>query len=265
MGNPFRDWRAIAVAAACLALILSVFSWNPLARLASSEARDTAASTLVVYAGLRTLNAVLSAAQEVEVGASVGVSGSVQPLKTLEPVDDTVENVAAMVLAISVFAGVAGLGFGPLSVFGCGAVLIGLLLWTRAPPLAQRMVNSGMLLVLVLPAAFLASGIIGDAMTRSVWAENRAIQDRIWTQIDASAGVAEAPASEEADGLWDWLTGGLESASTIQRIATAAEVLTDEADDLLHSYVQILAVWLLKLVVLPLALMLLALRLIRAP
>ena len=125
MGDIRKDWRIWAAAAAAIGLILSAVSWNPVTRLASAEARQTAAATLVVYAGLRTLNAFLSTAQEVEVGGSLVVSGSVQPLKSLEPIDDTVERVSAVVLAISVFAGVAGLGFAPLAVVGFALALVG--------------------------------------------------------------------------------------------------------------------------------------------
>lgn len=243
-------------------MLLSVLSWNPLERAASSAAKETATATLVVYAGLRTLNAFLSAAQEVEVGASVGVSGSVQPLKSLEPIDDTVERVAGIVLAISIFAGVAGLGFGPLAVVGCLAMLAGIAIWAHARPLARRLIGAGVVMAIVLPSAFLVSGLLGDAMTRSVWEENREIQDRITREIDESGVVSDEEVSQ-SDSLLDRLTSGFEGANAAQRFVTAAGVLRDEADDLLASYVQILAVWILKLMVLPLALMLLALRLIR--
>ena len=262
MADLRKEWRVWAAVAALVALLLSAVSWNPVTRLASAEARQTAAATLVIYAGLRTLNAFLSTAQEVEVGGSLVVSGSVQPLKSLEPIDDTVERVAAVVLTISLVAGVAGLGFAPLAVLGFAFVLAGLALWSRAPPLAGRLMSSGLLIALVLPLAFLVSSVVGDGMTRSVWAENEAVLNRIAAEFDASGAITELEPGPP-DSMWERVLGSIEDANAIGRYVAAAGVLVEEADALLASYVQILAVWLLKLLVLPLAMMLIAYRLMR--
>src|SRR6056297_2637768 len=209
MADLGKEWRLWAAVASLVALFLSAISWNPVTRLASTEARQTAAATLVVYAGLRTLNAFLSTAQEVEVGGSLVVSGSVQPLKSLEPIDDTVERVAAVVLAISVFAGVAALGFAPLAVIGFALMLAAVAVWTRAPPLARRLMSSGLLVALVLPLGFLASGLVGDGMTRSVWAENEAVLARIAAEFDASGAVTELePGPPES--MWERMLGSVE-------------------------------------------------------
>ena len=262
MADLRREWRTWAAVAAAIALLLSALAWNPVTRLAAAEARQTAATTLGIYATLRAFNAFLSSAQEVEVGASFVVAGSVQPLKSLEPIDDTVERVAEIVLLVSIVAGVAGLGFGPLAVLGFALVLAGLALWTRAPPIAGRLISSGVLVALILPLAFLTSAIVGDAMTRSVWAENAAVIDRISSELDASDAVPELePGPPES--MWDRLLGSFQDANALRPYLAAASVLVDEADALLGSYVQILAVWILKLIVLPLALMLIAYRLLR--
>ncbi|MXQ09424.1 hypothetical protein GQ651_16375 [Alphaproteobacteria bacterium GH1-50] len=264
-------WRALIGALAALGLILSVLSWNPLARVASAEARATLASTVTVYAGLRSLNAFLSTAQEVEVGGSLVVQGSVQPLKTLEPIDDTVERVAAVVLTLSVASGLLALGFGPLSVIGFAVMLAGVGLRQTSPDLARRCLATGALVALILPASFAVSGVAGDAMTRAVWAENTAILDRIRGEVGEDGPVGAAPAAAGGTGFWSWLTGDDtateaargETLGTVARYREVASVLWSESGALLESYVSILAVWLLKLVVLPLTLILVAVRLIR--
>ena len=265
-------WRALIGALAALGLILSLLSWNPLARVASAEARATLASTVTVYAGLRSLNAFLSTAQEVEVGGSFVLQGSVQPLKTLEPIDDTVERVAAAVLALSVAAGLLTLGFGPLSVIGFAVLLAGAGLARTTPGLARRCLATGALVALILPAAFAISGVAGDAMTRAVWAENTAILDRIRGEVgDEGPVVATADAAQGGTGFLSWLTGetadeagaSADRRGTVERYRAVAAVLWSESGALLESYVSILAVWLLKLVVLPLTLILVAVRLIR--
>src|SRR6056297_3231704 len=75
--------------------------WNPMVSLAAENAEEIAASSAGVYISLRAINAVLSTAQEIEVGASVGGQASFQPLKALEPIDDTVERVADVVFFIA--------------------------------------------------------------------------------------------------------------------------------------------------------------------
>ena len=266
-------WRALIGALAALGLILSLLSWNPLARVASAEARATLASTVTVYAGLRSLNAFLSTAQEVEVGGSFVLQGSVQPLKTLEPIDDTVERVAAAVLALSVAAGLLALGFGPLSVIGFAVLLAGAGLARTTPGLARRCLATGALLALILPAAFAVSGVAGDAMTRAVWTENTAILDRIRGEVGDEGTVADTAAApgQGGTGFLSWLTGetadeagaSADRRGTVERYRAVAAVLWSESGALLESYVSILAVWLLKLLVLPLTLILVAVRLIR--
>ena len=264
-------WRTVIGALAALGLFLSLLSWNPLAQAAASQARQTLNSTVIVYAGLRSLNAFLSTAEEVEVGGSFVVQGSVRPLKTLEPIDDTVERVAAAVLAISVVAGLLALGFGPLSVIGFAVILCGLPFARTAPAFAQRCMATGALVAVILPAAFAISGVAGDAMTSAVWAENTVILDRIRGEVEV-----DVPSPSEGDaqggGFWSWITGddpvnagqgAGDALGTLSRYRAVADVLWTESGALLESYISILAVWLLKLVFLPVAMVLIAVRLIR--
>lgn len=92
--------RKLLIALAVIALlVITVFPRaNPLTSAAVAQARAVATASAGTYVGLRTLNALLSSAQEVEVGGSLIVQGTVKPLKALEPVDDTVERIAAAAL-----------------------------------------------------------------------------------------------------------------------------------------------------------------------
>ncbi|TRD22798.1 hypothetical protein [Palleronia caenipelagi] len=74
------------------------------------------------YVTLRTLNAFLSSAQEVEVGVSVVGQGSAQPLKVLEPIDDTIERIAGVVFAVMLVSGVLAVAMGPLAAVGFALV-----------------------------------------------------------------------------------------------------------------------------------------------
>lgn len=251
-----RLWRPCAAALAALALLLSVFAWNPLSSAATVEARRVVASTVAVYATLRTLNVFLSAAQEVEVGGSLVVSGSVQPLKTLEPIDDTVEHVASIVLTVSILAGLLALGFAPLSVVGFALVLGGLAVWRAGPAVARRLIITGSVVAIAVPGVFVFSGVIGDLMTRQVWEENRAILAEISVEVEASPVVSEG-APETRGAIRDAM-------GAIGDFAAAATVLVEKSDDLFRSYIAILAIYFLKIVFLPAVLLWIVWRVARA-
>ena len=84
-----------------LALTAALLRDNPVVSAAQGYAADVATTAAASYVTLRTLNAFLSTAQEIEVGLSFIASGSARPLKVLEPIDDTVERIAGLVFGLS--------------------------------------------------------------------------------------------------------------------------------------------------------------------
>jgi len=238
---------------AALALVAAAsYDSNPLTRRAEGYARTVAVASAGVYVTLRTLNAVLSAAQEIEVsGSMVVVSGSAQPLKLLEPIDDTVERVAGGVFALMVATGVlsvamapvGAVGFGLLAL-GCGLAALGRgTLW--AP--ARRLGWYGGGLAVMLPLAFVLSGLIADAMTQAAWDRNMAVIEDITAQVDPSASAVAEPGGLGAD-----LRSALEEA---KRYPELARNLYVRADEMVGSFVAILAIFVFKLFVLPLLLL----------
>lgn len=252
--------RWIVGGVAALGLVLTLLSANPLTEAASGQARKIVASTVVVYAALRTLNAALSAAQEVEIGGAFVVTGSMQPLKTLEPLDDTVEAVAGVVLSLALAAGALGLGLAPIAAVGFALALLGAVFWKAAPAAASRAIWLGMFLAVALPAVFLVSDLVGGAMTRQAWAENRAILDEATGRIDL-AEASETPADSGGAGWFGSYFGnddadGAEASRGVVRTLAAYRDMTAallaDADRILGSYIALLAVYLVKLVLLPL-------------
>lgn len=257
-----RNWRWIVGLIAALGLVLTLASANPLTQAASGQAKKVVASTIVVYAALRTLNAALSAAQEVEVGGAFVVTGSVQPLKTLEPLDDTVEAVAGMVLSVAMLAGALGLGFAPVTAVGFVLAGVGALAWRIAPAAAARCLWLGVLLALALPAAFIVSDLVGGAMTRQAWAENRAILDEATGTVTAASPAITAAEAPAETGWWDSVFGGEDETAeasrgvveTLGAYRAMTSALLSDADRILGSYVELLAVYAVRLILLPLVL-----------
>ncbi|MBJ6372351.1 hypothetical protein [Sedimentitalea arenosa] len=240
-----RRWTGFALlAGAALSVLLALFyAHNPVSTKAAGYASTVSAASAGTYVTLRTLNAVLSTAQEVEMGVGLGVSGSAQPLKMLEPIDDTIERIADAVFALMVFSGVLAVAMGPVGAVGFAMMAGAFLLWWLAPGqvLGRRLASYGVFLALALPLSFLLSSSVADHMTREVWEENEAVIARITSSIDTPDSGAEA-------GWFDRMRSGL---TEMESYRTLAGTIFDQADELVASYVAILAVYVFRIFLLP--------------
>lgn len=248
MAEPRAARQLVLVLLAGLALFAAVFyEANPLARRAESYARSVAVASAGVYVTLRTLNAVLSAAQEIEVGGSMVVSGSAQPLKLLEPVDDTVERVASVVFAVMVATGVLSVAMAPTGAMGFALLALALILGALGrgglAPVARRLGWYGGALALALPLVFVLSALLAGPMTDRIWDRNMAVIEEITAQVD----MPEA----EAAGQGGWGANIRSALGEIDRYQELAQNLYLRADDLVGGFVAILAVFVFKLFVLP--------------
>ncbi|HHS94791.1 MAG TPA: hypothetical protein ENK63_05590 [Rhodobacterales bacterium] len=239
---------------------------NPLLAPAERQARDIALASGASYVSLRAINAALSVAQDIEVGASVVASGNVQPLKWLEPVDDTVERISAMIFAVAVFAGLLSVALGPVSAVGAAVLAVGLIgvaasrLWpTRHGeiPLGLRRlfaasVQTGVILALGVPVLLALGTWAGAWLTRTPVAEANVTLNLIADQ--AQALIGQPGASGAAPGWRDTLSAYLQGVG----------VFWDEADALLGAAVTLVASFFLRMVVMPLLLLVVFRQLIRA-
>jgi hypothetical protein len=241
--------RWIVAAAACLAMLAAWgYASNPLTGQARAYAEEVAKASAATYVSLRTLNAFLSTAQEVEVGGNaLVVSGTAQPFKMLEPIDDTIERIAGAVFAIMVATGVLSVALGPVS--GTGWALVGLaaLLWLVFPGrlggLPRRLGVYGGFLGLALPLAFVLASFLAERMTAQVWAGHQAII----AEITATVAGDELPPPGEG-GWWQSLQ---ERLGGIDRYQTVASALYSNADAVIGSYIAILSVFIFRILLLP--------------
>ncbi|MEQ5871137.1 hypothetical protein J4E08_14695 [Sagittula sp. NFXS13] len=167
-GVPTRLILSLVLAVALVAAAFA--SVNPATRAAQGYARQIAATSAGTYLTLRTLNAFLSTAQEVEVGGSLVVQGTAQPLKWLEPVDDTVERVAQVVFVVMVATGVLSVALVPVTGLGwamlAGAAAVAL--FARRHAVAGRIARAlglyGVFFGAMLPIALILSSALADRM-----------------------------------------------------------------------------------------------------
>lgn len=238
---------------------------NPALPPAVDAAEEVAVVTAGVYVSLRAINAALSAAQEVEVGASIGAQASLQPLKVLEPVDDTVERVADVVFAVAAGAALASVGLQPVAAIGLIVLGVGLVSYGlgrgSAARSGLRAVRLGAALGLVLPLVFAGGVWLGQVATQAQWnaamAELDAVagEARVLIGADADAGgLVDVAEGEEGmiSGLLSAITGARDS---VQGYVEAAAVFTREADTLFSATLTIIGIFVLRVLVLPVLLL----------
>lgn len=232
------------IAGAVLSLILAMFhTANPVTNTAARYATTVSTASAATYVTLRSLNAVLSTAQQVEMGVGLGVSGSAQPFRMLEPVDDTIERIADAVFALMVFSGVLAVAMGPVGAVGFAMMAGAFVIWWLFPGrvLGRRLAVYGTFLALALPLSFLLSGGIAEQMTQGVWERNSLVIDRI-------AATIETPETSGEAGWLDRMRSGLTEMDSYRALAST---IYDQADELIASYIAILAVFVFRIFLLP--------------
>ncbi|WP_163847105.1 hypothetical protein [Pseudooceanicola aestuarii] len=253
---------ALSLIAALFCLWLAVTPRvNPLVGTAERFQRDIAIATGTTYISLRAINAALSFAQEAEVGGSVVVTGTIQPLKWLEPVDDTVERVSALVFGIAVITAILSMSLAPVA--ATGFVLMAIALagrctcemhrhgWPGAPPGLRRVVHGvgtlGLAFALGLPAASALGVWAGDLLTHAAAAEANATITAISEQALALVGQGE-------DRGWR---------ETYEAYKGAAGAFWNSADDLLAASLSLTGIFVLRMIVLPTLILLVFVALLR--
>jgi hypothetical protein len=252
--NLLRTASVPLVALLC-ALFILMPSANPLVRWAEGRNAEVALAATGVYVSLRAINASLSMAGEVEVGASIGVGGSINPLRWLEPVDDTVERVSSLVFAVAAVSGLLTLALEPLSAIGFGLIALGLagragcrrgLAGRGVARAASGCALLGAGFAVLLPAVIVGGAILGEALTRAEWAE---AQETVRLVRDEAAALVG-----DTDDGWR---------ERYNRLAGAAGFFWENADELLRASITLCGIFALRLVVLPAALLWAALAVLR--
>jgi len=273
---PAKAKRVTPVWKVLVLLVLSAVSFsaaatqvNPTVRWAEASVQEIAASMTGVYVSLRVINAALSAAQEIEVGASVGAQANVQPLKVLEPVDDTVERVADVVFAVAVGAAVATVGLTPIAALGAAVLGLGALImaatlvWPQIPggfrDLARRAVRLGGAVSVVLPLVVVIGLDVGERMTAGRAAEASAVLNGVAAEAQILIGQEEpdpeAIESETGGNFFGRFFDSVSSAGeTVAAYTQAAGVFRTEATALFEATLILIGVFVLQSLVLPILL-----------
>lgn len=230
--------RVTMVLCIVAALLAAVFRDNPLNRAAQNYAQTVAVTAAATYVTLRTLNAFLSTAEEVEVGLSFIASGSAQPLKVLEPIDDTIERVAGLVFGVMVATSILAVAIGPISAIGFAMLAFALILKLapqRNMSLSRPMLWYGAFLGLAMPLALASSAIVATTLTETTYQTNLSVI----TEITATVGDTSI-ANESEPGLREY--------------RALANNVWARADELISALIAVLGVYVFRIFLLPLLL-----------
>ena len=184
---------------------------NVILKTATEYTSDIAKDSAAVYLSLRGINAALSFVEEIEVNASVVVaSGSVQPFKVLEPIDDAVERMSSAIFYIGVMAATTtvvleffgrygfllfgvSLGFQQLAfqsgVFGSDNTFSRIIAGIR---------NSAGIILLALVSFFISS-TLSDKLSDDKWLEYRQLLNEISGELDELSVIDQMEIDENTE------------------------------------------------------------------
>lgn len=267
------DVRRVALAGlGAVALIIAALQLPVASSSGEAASREIATTATVVYVSLRAVNAALSVAQEIEVGASAVAQATTQPLKVLDPVDDTIERVAGIVFAVASISWVLSVAFQPLSVVGFFALGIGLILLSlggRRPGVAavsKTLVHLGLTFALILPLLYAGGTALGRTATASAEEQAQATLDGVASNARLLIGREEAASRDLLGSDVGWLGrmfGGMsETKKQIAGFANAADYYWTNADAVLEAAFVLIAIFALRMLILPGALLILTWRML---
>lgn len=124
--------RLTQLVGACGLVVLLVLTWIPdFDSAADNYLSHALADNLVIYASARTINAVISVIQSIEVSLSLGAGLALHPGEALDPLNDLVERFSGFVLY-----GLAALGLQQVVLLASASLLLKIMISVAALALA---------------------------------------------------------------------------------------------------------------------------------
>ena len=218
---------------------------NVILKSATKYTSDIAKDSAAVYLSLRGINAALSFVEEIEVNASVVVaSGSVQPFKVLEPIDDAVERMSSAIFYIGVMAATTTV---VLEFFGrYGFLLFGITLGVQqlvfhtglwgSDNIFSRIIagirnSAGIILIALI--SFFISSTLSDKLSDNKWLEYRQLLNEISGELDDLSVIDQMEIDEKREQHSDELPSSNtpennEKKSWAERTLEKANTLKDD-------------------------------------
>jgi len=222
--------------------------------------------SLVTFAAARTLNSVISAAQGTEVALEPGGVGVILSVgEALDPVNDLIERFSSVMLVAASSLGLQNILLGISRWWGMNAALavvaLGALvcLWIRplagsaAAAIASRMFFALLFLRFVIPLLILGTSVVTEVFLEENLDRSTAALEAARVEIEeiGESEVAEPPVDESLlDRLGSAIGNSLASVNASQRL----EQLKDTASNAAEHIINLIVIFVLQTILLPLAL-----------
>lgn len=257
------------VASVLLALLLIALAWlQPMDEAAKVQAEAGLKRALTTFAAARALNAVISVAQGTEVAVEpAGVGVTFTPGQVLDPVNDLVEQFSSLMLVASVSFGVQRTLLAVGGHWAISGLLTALLLaWVWLRWRGSRRLDRWVLLALLLRFAMPAVTLGSEAAFQWFLAE-RYQQSQVALSLGTErvgeltvSPPVEDPAAgwrERAERWWTQAGSALDVGARVEALKQSASAMTEHI-------IELIVVFLLQTLILPLGLLWLCWRASRA-
>lgn len=247
--------------------------------LLDDASRDVAEAAfkraLVTFAAARTLNGVISAAQGTEIALEPGGVGVVLSVgEALDPINDLVERFSSVMLVASSSLGLQNILLGISRWWGMSLAL-GLVAaaWLIAlwMPSMQRARTTGvvgrMFLILLfvrfaVPLLILGTGLISQVFLDESLTESTAVLEATSSEIEA-IGATDEPPRDPDRGLMDRLGTMLDESMRSLNASERLEQLKETASDAAEHIINLIVIFVLQTILLPLGLFWLLLEVVK--
>lgn len=244
----------------CAALLVALAWIKPLDRGAEDYLKSGLKRALATYAVARTINGVISVAQETGVSVQPGGVGmTFAPGQLLDPLNDLVEQVSTVMLAVSVSFGIQLLllhlgGSVMVSALLTLAVLAAVWRWWRREPL--RRLSLRLLAALLIVRFAVPFAAIGSELAyRYVMADEYATAQAQLEGTGETAGPTGATAGATGrSGLWDILKAVPKWGESTQDVQERGRIeqLKARLDASVDHLLRLVAVFVVQTILLPL-------------
>ena len=239
-----------------LVAVALLFSWLPIADRAASEQIDAGLQrALVSFASARALNAAISVAQGTEAAIEpAGIGFTFAPGEVLDPVNDLVEKFSDLMLVASVSFGVQKVLIGMGSFWLVSLILtISALIWARsvileipASPWVRRILIVLIAIRFALPAITIGSDL---AFEKFMSAEYQSSQEFIDSSSNEMEEFSQATTmNSEEQGILERLRNWSQNIG----FESPVEELREAADSTIEHVVNLMVIFLLQTLLLPL-------------
>lgn len=227
---------------------------------AESYADDALKRALVTFAAARTLNGVVSVVQSTEVG--VGVTVAVGEI--LDPVNDLIERFSGVMLVAASSLGLQNVLLNITASWGVTVALIGATLFaivamwspglekSRIAAAASRLLLVMLCVRFIIPVLVIGTNLVSDVFLAPGQEEATAALEMTTKDIEGMNEEVEVPVASD-QSMMERLNAAIDESLAAVNVSQRLETLKDSASNATEHIVDLIVLFVLQTIILPLA------------